>query len=162
MYTFSAGRKYRVSVLMPILLQCCQEPRGAGIFYEYLTFFLRKGLINTGVHSGRIPSYHSPPLVRSCMYASTSVHRARRMAMTRRQFLHVTLWIEQSTILWKLMFSSLQPWKKIQNPMIKRCGNGFILTEQNLPLKCYQSLNKTICQQRRFRSFKRDTVSFCW
>ena len=47
MYTFSAGRKYRVSVLMPILLQCCQEPRGAGIFYEYLTFFLRKGLINT-------------------------------------------------------------------------------------------------------------------
>ena len=37
--------------------------------------------------------------------------------------------------------------------------NGVILRGQNLSLKCFESLDQTICQQRRLRSFKRGTVS---
>ena len=43
----------------------------------------------------------------------------------------------------------------------KYYGNGAILTAQNLSLKYCQSLGQTICQQKRFTSFKRGTVSLC-
>ena len=39
--------------------------------------------------------------------------------------------------------------------------NGVTLTGQNLSLKYCQSLDQTICQQKRFRSFKRGTVRLC-
>ena len=44
----------------------------------------------------------------------------------------------------------------------KHYGNGVTLRVQNLCLECCQSLGQSICQQSRFRSFQRGSVSLCW
>ena len=62
------------------------------------------------------------------------------------------------TLLWKL----IQLWNSDYKELLKKpYVNEVTLTGLNLSLKCYYSLRQRLCQQKRFRSFKRNTVDFC-